>query len=209
MSKFQIKYFDELSDLYQLTTLYYLSLNSTRIAPEFLNKMRQNDDRFAPEFGLFAVNPDGIVIGGVFLMKMLTKTILGDLTVGGLSGVATRPGYERNGVMTKLATKCQNYFTNNNIDYIFLTTTRSIGAYSLYKKLGYKDLSIPKIAWKQARGNYSYDKDNTIVNFDNHHYSDVDRIFNVVTKGSYGFVYRPKNFLKKRIFGPFPELLPL
>lgn len=209
MHKFRIKYFDELDDLSQLTTLYYLCLNSTRIAPEFLNKMRQNEDRSVPEFGMFAVNPDGIVIGGVFLMKILTKTINGDITVGGLSGVATRPGYERKGVMTTLATRCHDYFARDNIDYIFLTTTRSSGAYSLYRKLGYKDLAIHKIAWKQARGGYAHDKDHAIVNFENQNNSDVDRIFSEATEGSYGFVYRPKKFLKARMFGPFPEPSPL
>ena len=207
--KFQIKYFDELDDPYQLTTLYYLSLNSTRIAPEFLSKIRQKEDRFVPKFGKFAVNPDGIVIGGVFLMKILTKTIMGDITVGGLSAVATRPGYERKGVMTNLATSCHDYFASEDIDYTFLTTTRSSGAYSLYKKLGYNDLTFCNIAWKQNKGTNVHNKDNMIVNFENQNYSDVDRIFIESTQDSYGFVYRPKEFLKARVFGPFSEPLPL
>jgi hypothetical protein len=70
-------------------------------------------------------------------------------------------------------------------------------------------LTFCNIAWKQNKGTYVHDKDNVIINFENQNYSDVDRIFIETTQGSYGFVYRPKEFLKARVFGPFSEPLPL
>lgn len=207
LDKYSIAYFDEIGDVFQLTFLYHLSLNWP-VTPELLKEKRQNDDRYVPEFGVFAVTNDGTVIGGVFLMQIPTRTINGKLMVGGINAVATRPGYQRRGVMTALMARCHKYFSEHHLVYSFLTTSQSLGAHSLYQKLGYKDLLVREIAWKQAERTTLLDKKFEAKNFQEENYSDVNRIFREVTKGSHGFVFRPTDFLKARTNGPFPKPSP-
>lgn len=47
MDEFRIAYYDELDDVLQLTSLYYLSLNWPA-TQEILEEKRQNDDRYVP-----------------------------------------------------------------------------------------------------------------------------------------------------------------
>lgn len=207
MDKFRIVYYSELDDVFQGTTLFYLSLGWPA-TPEVLEELRRNDDRYTQEFGVFAVNHDGAVMGGVLLMEIPTKTLKGKLIVGALNAVATRPGYHRRGVMTTLITRIHKYFAQHQRDYSFLTTARSLGAHSMYEKLGYKDLLVGEIAWKLAREPpFRHDKKIVVASFQEENNSDVDKIFREATKGSYGFVYRPTNFLKARA-GHFSEFAP-
>jgi len=207
MGKFRIVYYGELDDVFQITTLYYLSLGWPA-TPNVLEELIRNDDRFTPEFGMFAVDHDGTVMGGVLLMEIPTKTLNGKLIVGGLNAVATRPGYHRRGVMTVLITRIHEYFAQHQLDYSFLTSARSLGAHSMYKKLGYKDLVVGEKAWKMAREPpLRYDKKIVVASFQEENSSDVDKIFREATEGSYGFVYRSTNFLKARA-GHFSEFAP-
>lgn len=208
MHKFCIVYFDELDDVFQRTSLYHLSLNWP-VTPEFLKEKRKEDDRYVPEFGLFAIDNDAIVIGGVFLMKIPTRTIDGKLMVGGINAVATRPGYQRRGVMTSLMAKCHQYFEEHQLNYSFLTTSQSLGAHSMYQKLGYKDLLIREVAWKQIGKPSLHNKKFAVANFQEANKSDVTRVFKETTKDSYGFIYRPADFLKARINGPFSTPSPV
>lgn len=198
MGKFRMVYYGELDDVFQITTLYYLSLGWPT-TPKVLEELHRNDDRFTPECGMFAISHDGIVIGGVLLMEIPTETLHGKLNVGGLFAVATRPGYHRKGVMTSLITRIHEYFTQRQLDYSFLTTVQSLGAHSMYEKLGYKDLVIRQLAWKSGRetplrndGDYK----SVVTSFQEQNTYDVDRIFRKATEGSYGFVYRQTKFLK-------------
>lgn len=206
MDEIRIVYFKELSDISQIATLYYLSLNWLA-TPKVLEELRQNDDRYTPEFGIFAVTSDGTVIGGVLLMEIPTETLEGKLIVGGINAVATRPGYQRRGIMTTLLTRCHEYFAEHQLDYSFLTTSRSLGAHYLYHKLGYRDLVDREIAWKHAKEpRPNHDKGIAVTSFQKGNNLDVDKIFRGATEGSYGFVYRPTNFLKARCEG---RLIPL
>jgi len=208
LDEFRIAYYDELDDVLQLTSLYYLSLNWPA-TQEILEEKRQNDDRYVPEFGMFAVTNDGTVTGGVFLMQIPTRTLHGKLIVGGINAVATRPGFQRRGVMTTLMTRCHKYFDEHQIDYSFLTTSQSLGAHSMYKKLGYKDLVVQEVAWKLPEKSLQLNKGFVVANFQEGNELDVYKIFREATKDSYGFVYRPTNFLKARTNGPFPKPSPL
>ena len=69
--------------------------------------------------------------------------------------------------------------------------------------LGYKDLLVLKIPWKQAVKRSVPNKKFLIRDFQKKNKSDVTRVFREATKDSYGFVYRQADFLKARINGPF------
>lgn len=198
MDKFRIVFFDEIRDVSQIVMLYYLSLNWAT-NPEALKKMRRDDDRYPPEFGLYAVTPDGAVAGGVFLMKIPVETTKGKVMVGGISAVATRPGFQRMGIMTALVDRCHGYFVEYGLDYGFLTTAQTRVAHSFYEKMGYKDLKIDGIAWKLARKPpLPLDERIIATNYEEQNAAEVDEVFKNATENSYGFIYRPPNFLKAR-----------
>lgn len=198
MDKFRIVFYDEVTDVSQIVMLYYLSLNwSTN--PKALKRMRRDDDRYAPEFGLYAVNPDGTVIGGVLLMQIPVETMKGKVVVGGISAVATRPGFQRMGVMTDLVNRSHEYFAEHGLDYSFLTTSKTRVAHGFYEKMGYMDLKTDEIAWKLARKpSLTHDKRIVITGFEEQNAVGVYEIFKNATKDSYGFIYRPPNFLGAR-----------
>ncbi len=206
MDDFRIVYYRELADVFQLTTLYHLSLNWPA-TPQVLSQLCRNDDRYTPEFGMFVISRDDVVVGGVLLMEIPTETTRGKSIVGALNAVATRPGYERRGVMTALIAKCHEYFAERGIEHIFLTTSLSLGAHGMYKKLGYKDLTMREISWKLGgKSPVSYDREAIVTHFQEHNKSDVNRIFKTATKNSYGFTYRSPNFLKARQDGKLAPL---
>jgi GNAT superfamily N-acetyltransferase len=198
MTRFRVVFYDELNDHSQIATLYQLALNWPA-TPKVLEILRQNDDRFIPEFGVFAVNNDSLVVGGVFLMEIPSRTLTGDLNVGGLSAVGIKPGYQRKGIMTTLVARCHEYMSDKQLEYSFLTTSRMLGAYTFYKRQGYNDLILLDVAWKLPRDDTkAQNKNMSIINFQEENYNDIYNIFENVTNDSYGFVYRPKSFLNAR-----------
>jgi len=63
LAEFKIVFFDEIDDPYKVTLLFQLSLSFPAM-PEVLEELRANDDRYTPEFGIFAVTEDGDVAAG-------------------------------------------------------------------------------------------------------------------------------------------------
>lgn len=198
MDKFRVVFYDEIKDVSQIIMLYYLSLNWAT-NPEALKRMRRDDDRYASEFGLYAVTPDDTVAGGVFLMVIPVETTKGKVNVGGISAVATRPEFQRMGVMTALVERCHEYFAERSLEYSFLTTAKIRVAHGFYEKMGYVDFRTEEIAWKSTRKpTLRLGRGIVVTGFRQQNVVDVDEVFKNVTRGSYGFIHRPPNFLKAR-----------
>jgi len=198
MTEFRIVYFDEVKDPYQITLLLQLSLYFPA-TPEHLGLMRKSDDRYTPEFGIFAVTTDGTVVAGHFLMQIPTETTDGRLDVGGVNAVATRPDYARKGIMNAVMTKAHDYFLDRGLEYSFLTTSNRLVAAGLYEKLGYVELARGRNVVKypnQFRFQASADASVRPGSEDDRPI--IDEIFRKVVAGSYGFVYRPNDFLRAR-----------
>lgn len=91
--------------------------------------------------GFCAVTKD-TAVGYVGVMDLATRTVDNKVErVGGIWGVATLPGYTRKGICTALLNRAHEHFLEKDYRFSFLTTSPSLVAYSLYRKLGYFDVT--------------------------------------------------------------------
>jgi len=89
----------------------------------------------------FCALENGRVVSYVGAMDLATRTLDGAIEhAGGVYGVATLPGYTRQGFSTALFKATHEYFKGKGYRFSFLNTSPTIVAYSLYKKLGYSDV---------------------------------------------------------------------
>ena len=191
-------YFDEVDDPYKVTLLLQLSLYFSA-TPDYLRRIRGEDDRYTPEFGIFAVNSDGIVVAGNFLMRIATETTNGRLDLGGVNAVGTRPDFAHQGIMTRLLTETHGYFIDQGLEYSALTTSNRLLAALLYEKLGYVELDRSRIAVKYPnRPRTSLFPDFVVRPFREEDRPVVSEIFRAAVAGSYGFTQRPADFLRAR-----------
>ena len=92
---------------------------------------------------------NGRVVSYVGAMDLATRTLDGAIErAGGIYGVATLPGYTRQGFSTALFEVTHEYFEGKGYRFSFLNTSPTIVAHSLYKKLGYSDVYSYPSAYK-------------------------------------------------------------
>lgn len=198
MPDVKIVFFDEVDDLYKVSLLFQLSL-SWPTSRKSLDKIRANDDRYTPEFGIFAVTKEGIVAAGHLLMRIPTATLNGRLDVGAVNAVATRPDFARRGIMTSIMKRTHNYFRGKHLTYSVLTTSKRLGAAIMYERLGYVEVDHSEMAVKYPNQPRTAAPSAVHVNplseADPAHIEDV---YQNVVAGSCGFICRPRNFLKAR-----------
>jgi len=198
LAEFKIVFFDEIDDPLKVTLLFQLSLFFLA-TPKVLEELRANDDRYTPEFGIFALTERGDVAAGHLLMKISTETAAGRLDVGGVNAVGTHPTFARHGVMTAVMNAAHEYFREHGLEHSVLTTSRSLGAMVLYERLGYVELARSSIAIKfPNQPRVSAQSEVNIRPFSDEDLSQVERVFREAVAGSYGFIHRPSNFLKAR-----------
>ena len=198
MAEFKIVFFDEIDDPLKVSLLFQLSLFFTA-SPKVLKELRANDDRYTPEFGIFALTETGDVAAGHLLMRLSTETAAGRLDVGGVNAVGTHPRFARRGAMTAIMNASHKYFKERGLEHSVLTTSRSLGAMTLYERLDYVELARSSVAMKYPnQPRVSAQSETNIRPFADEDLSQVDRVFREVVAGSYGFIHRPNNFLKAR-----------
>jgi len=91
----------------------------------------------------------GRVVGYVGIMDLATKTLEGTVEkAGGIYGVATLPGYTRQGICGTLIDRAHKYLVEKHYRFSFLTTSPTIVAHDLYTKLGYFDVTSFPGAYK-------------------------------------------------------------
>ena len=147
LAEFKIVFFDEIDDPLKVTMLFQLSLSFTA-TPKVLEELRANDNRYTPEFGVFALTERGNVAAGHLLMKIPTETTVGRLDVGGVNAVGTNPSFARRGAMTAVMNASHKYFREHGLEHSVLTTSRTLGAMMLYERLGYVELARSTLAMK-------------------------------------------------------------
>ena len=190
--------FDEIDDPLKVTRLFQLSLSFTA-TPKVLEELRANDDRYTPEFGIFALTERGDVAAGHLLMKIPTETTVGRLDVGGVNAVGTHPGFARRGAMTAVMNASHKYFREHGLEHSVITTSRTLGAMMLYERLGYVELARSTLAMKYPnQPRMSAQSEFNIRPYSDEDLSQIDRVFGEAVGGSYGFIHRPNNFLKAR-----------
>jgi len=122
---------------------------------EFEKTIRMDPRLKESSVGFCALEGDEAV-GFVGTMDLATRLTDGTSQhAGGVYGVATLPGHTRKGICTKLMNCAHGYFREKGYHFSFLTTSPTIVAYSLYKKLGYFDVTsfpgVYKVTEKTAK----------------------------------------------------------
>lgn len=124
--------------------------------PSEFEKTIKMDPRLKESCVGFCVLEGDEAVGFVGTMDLATRLTDGtSQNAGGVYGVATLPGHTRKGICTKLMNSTHEYFREKGYCFSFLTTSPTIVAYGLYKKLGYFDVTsfpgIYKVKEKTAK----------------------------------------------------------
>lgn len=198
MPDHRIVLFDELDDPYKATLIFQLAL-PWPVTPKQLQELRSADERYTREFGMFAVTRDGTVASGLLLMRFPTQTTQGRLEVGAVNAVATRPDFARHGLMTDIMNRTHEYFRESGLEYSVLTTSRRLGAITMYQQHGYSEIDHSEVAVKQPNQPRTHPPEGLLVRaFSETDLNSVDSVYKRAVEGSTGFICRPKNFLKAR-----------
>ncbi len=200
MSDYRIVFYDEVDDPYQITLMFQLSLLFPAM-PSILEYLRKHDDRYTPEFGIFAVTSNGTVAGGHLLMRIPTETRDGRLEVAGVNAVGTRPDFARQGIMSAIMNRTHEYFHEQGLEYSLLTSSWRLGAMVMYERMDYAEISSGSIAAKYPNQPRTPLPPNVQVRpFNETDLDAVDIVYNEAVTGSFGLIHRPKHFLEARKF---------
>ncbi len=122
--------------------------------PEEFDGFVKKDPRLKDGAVGFCALENDNVVGYVGVMDLATRTSTGKVeNVGGIYGVATLPDHTRRGISTMLMNKAHEYFVGKGYRLSLLTTSQTLVAYAMYRKLGYTDASYFSSAYKLANAN--------------------------------------------------------
>jgi len=142
--------------------------------------------------GFCAVENGGLA-GFVGVLDIPTRTV--DDTeemVGGIYAVATNARFARRGICKTLMDRAHGYFAEKKYPFSFLTTSRTIIAYAIYKKMDYVEVAKVNqfpIAYKVLGKDPEEKKSKTKLNYDK-----IYQIHQRFVKDKTGFVIRQKDF---------------
>ncbi len=115
-----------------------------QVTPERVAEIRRIDPRFREPYG-FGAYVGRTLAGFVGTIDLLVRTRDGRTeTALGIHHVATRPEFCRQGIAIRLFEHVHNVYRKRGCRFSFLNTARTLVAWSLYRKLGYADLSRPQ-----------------------------------------------------------------
>jgi GNAT superfamily N-acetyltransferase len=124
---------DDVLTLNQLALHYHL--DAKRMA-----EAREHDSRLEPYLALYAVE-EGKAVGQVGAMCVRLETTGGPEDFGALWAVATHPDYTRRGISSRLIEQVHDRFRERGLQHCYLTTSRSLVAHRVYRRLGYEDFA--------------------------------------------------------------------
>jgi predicted acetyltransferase len=141
----------------------------------------------------FCAVENGRLAGFVGILDIPTRTINGkEEMVGGIYAVATNARFAKRGICKTLMHRAHQHFREKKYPFCFLTTTRTIIAYALYKKMDYAEVDKVNqflIAYKVLEKNNKDKKSEVKL--------DYDKIYDIYlnyVKDKTGFVIRQKDF---------------
>ncbi len=140
--------YDQIDDA-QMSELTLACFNHA-YSREHIASMVAADSRL-PDWGgeLYACE-NGKILGTVGLLYPRMKTSEGTIRVGGIRNVCTRPSASRLGTARKLMEEAHRRMMEEGVRYSLLMTSRSLVAYDLYLKLGYKDVHVYPTTFKKV-----------------------------------------------------------
>jgi len=189
--------FDELKDYYQFLRLMESSFGWTP-TPEQILKRRIADERYKYPFG-FCLMKGKTLAGFVGVMDIPVRTIDGKIIkVGGIHNVATYPNFSRQGIAKELFDFVHNHFRTLGYRFSFLFTSKTIVAFSIYQKLGYKDfLPINKLVRAYKMFNIKNQRiDRTVLAKAEINHGLIEDIYRNVMHNQTGFAVRNPGWSK-------------
>jgi ribosomal protein S18 acetylase RimI-like enzyme len=132
----------------------------------------------------------------VGVMDLATRTADNkEERVGGIYGVATLPGHTRKGICTALLNRAHEHFKEKDYRFSFLTTSPTIVAHGLYKKLGYFDVTsfpgVYKVKEKPNKQKTVKHEKTSKLNL-----TRMLEIYREYVKNKTGFVARDETYMK-------------
>jgi GNAT superfamily N-acetyltransferase len=165
------------------------------ISPRDFDELINMDVRLKTGPVGFCAVEDGRLTGFVGVMDISTKTIKRETEIiGGIWAVATNPDFVGQGICKRLMEEAHNYFRKQEYRFSFLCTGRTIIAYSIYEKMGYRE--VKKV--NQYPAVYKVLDKTEPPNKKTHITLDPEKIYNIYKKfveNKTGFVARQKDFV--------------
>jgi predicted acetyltransferase len=156
--------------------------------------LRRSDRRYSKYYGLYALNDEGGAVSQVLVLHIKTRTKHGKELVGGIQGVATLPGYSRQGYSTELMRRAHQLLRGAGIRLSFLETSASLVAHGMYEKLGYSTIATFNRGLRAAGRTHTRSSPK-LKKYEPKHAAALDRLFAQQTQGALGFVYRQPRYL--------------
>lgn len=163
------------------------------VTPAAFEKTIDMDTRLKSGPVGFCAVENGRLAGYVGVMEIPTRTLDGSKQiVGGIYAVATNSFFAKRGICKTLMNRAHHYFKEREYPFSFLTTTRTIIAYALYRKMEYVEVEkinqFP-IAYKVLKKDEQEKKPEAKLNYDK-----IYDIYQQFVQDKTGFVIRQKDF---------------
>ncbi|MGD8545031.1 MAG: GNAT family N-acetyltransferase [Candidatus Bathyarchaeota archaeon] len=185
----ELKLRDELLPLFQHA--FWWPFN-----PQEFEKIVKADPRLQHSPVGYAAIDDNRLVGFVGVMDITTRTLEdSEEKVGGIWGVVTHPAHARRGISKTLMKRSHEHFREEGYKFSLLNTSKSLIAYSIYRKLDYKDViiypSVYKVIPDQKKKKTKKTSRKTKLNWNK-----ILEIFAKATKDQTGFVVRSPRYGK-------------
>lgn len=161
--------------------------------------IRKLDTSFADYFSLYALNDEGQAVSQVGVLHLDTQTAEGPEKIGGIWGVATLPGYARQGFSTAVMKRAHELIREHGMRISMLLTGADLVAYGMYSKLGYSTLATFQRGIKRLTPRRGKKSALRLRKFSGKDSNPLDRIFNSENKNALGFVRRPIGFMAMKL----------
>jgi len=193
--------YDELKDPTQFAILADSAFGSPQTAEQVAER-RRHDLRYHGTFGFGMVERSQLA-GFVGVVDIRVRTRSGQvISCGGLHHVMTLPAFARRGVAARLIETAHDHFRGQGYDFSFLFTARSLAAWRLYGRLGYRELPL---SGKQAPAAYRVrpvkGRQSRLTPDGRLDYARVERLFDESWGDKVSTFAREPNWLKGRIKG--------
>jgi predicted acetyltransferase len=163
------------------------------VTPATFEKNINRDIRLKNSPVGFCAVDNGRLAGFVGVIDIPTKTVSGTVEmVGGIYAVATNSRFTKRGICKTLMERAHQHFREKKYPFCFLTTTRTIIAYALYRKMEYVEVEKVNqypIAYKVLGGKKEGKKLKAKLNYDK-----IYQTYQKFVKDKTGFVIRQKDF---------------
>jgi predicted acetyltransferase len=161
--------------------------------------IRKLDTCCSDYYCLYALNDDGQVVSQVGVLHLDTETVEGPERIGGIWGVATLPGYARQGFSTAVMKRAHELIREHGLRISMLTTGADLVAYGMYSKLGYSTLATFQRGIKRLTPRRSKKSSLRLRKFSGKDSNALDRMFNSQNTNALGFVRRPRGFMAMKL----------